>query len=149
MNRVATIAVALSIALCAVAATAVVEPAGASPYVIIVHPGNRQDVLRKTFIADAFLKKITRWSNGTSIRPADLSYSSAARRAFSRFVLNRSAGAVRAYWQQRIFAGLDVPPPHFDRDDDIVRYVLNNEGAIGYATASTDLKGTRIIRVVD
>ena len=61
--------------------------------------------------------------------------------------MRRSASAVRAYWQQRIFAGVDVPPPQFKRDEDVVSYVLSHEGAIGYVSGTAELRGAKAVSV--
>jgi ABC-type phosphate transport system substrate-binding protein len=147
MRRLAFTAIAFALALCALAATVVAQQASAPPYVVIVHPGNQHGLVRRQFLADAYFKKITRWSDGKAIYPADLPYDSAARQEFSERVMRRSASAVRAYWQQRIFAGVDVPPPQFKRDEDVVSYVLSHEGAIGYVSWTAELRGAKAVPV--
>jgi len=79
----------------------------ASPpaYVVIVHPTNPTTSVSRRFLADAFLKKTTRWDNGETIRPVDQAPDTSVRRRFSDEVLKRSVAAVRNYWQQIIFAG--------------------------------------------
>jgi ABC-type phosphate transport system substrate-binding protein len=115
---------------------------------IIVHPSNRTASLDRKFVEDAFLKKVTRWpDNDSVIRPVDLGAGSPVRRAFSESVLNRSVEAVKGYWQQRIFSGRDVPPPELDTDDDVVRYVLKYDGAVGYVSGGANLEGARVVDV--
>src|SRR5437870_3906017 len=81
--------------------------AAAPVYVVIVHPENPAGTVSRKFLADAFLKKTTRWDHGEVIRPVDLGPDSPVRRRFSEDVLKRSVAAVRNYWQQVIFAGRD------------------------------------------
>lgn len=102
---------------------------------LVVHPASRSAVLTRDFVAQAFLKRVTRWPDGGTIHPVDLRPDSATRRAFSERVLARSVSAVRSYWQQRIFSGRDLPPPELDSDDAVLRYVVNTAGAIGYVAA--------------
>jgi ABC-type phosphate transport system substrate-binding protein len=99
---------------------------------VIAHPKTRSGVLTRDFVAQVFLKRVTRWSDGSAIRPVDQRPDAPVRRAFSERVLARSVTAVRSYWQQRIFSGRDLPPPELDSDDAVVRYVVNTPGAIGY-----------------
>jgi hypothetical protein len=54
---------------------------------------------------------------------------------------------VRAYWQQRIFSGRDVPPPELDSDQQVVDYVMKYPGAIGYVSGAADLKGARAVQI--
>jgi ABC-type phosphate transport system substrate-binding protein len=119
----------------------------APPYVVIVHPNNPNAALSRRFVADAFLKKVTRWPDGSVIKPVDLPPDSNARAHFSDEVLSRSVSAVKSYWQQIIFSGRDVPPPELANDEDVVKYVAQNGGAIGYVSGATALNGVKTLRV--
>jgi ABC-type phosphate transport system substrate-binding protein len=149
MARLLTIAALVSIAFSALAAGVSSGQDASRAYVIVVHPANQHGVARRAFLADAFLKKVSRWANGTVIRAADLSYGSQTREAFSQAVLRRSVSAVRAYWQQRIFGGLDIPPPQFDNDGEVVSYVLSHEGAVGYVSARAELRQAKVLELTD
>jgi hypothetical protein len=116
------------------------EPAPPA-FVIIVHPRNPNQSLERRFVADALLKKTTRWPNGEVIKPVDLPPDAMARERFSHEILKRSVSAVKSYWQQIIFTGRDVPPPELASDDLVVQYVLRHEGAIGYVSGSAHLGG--------
>src|SRR5579872_1194003 len=121
----------LATALLAVAGGA--RPQAASPpnYRLIVNPQNAAATVDRKFVADVFLKKVTRWPNGELARPVDLAPEAAARGHFSDEVLHRSVSAVKSYWQQLVFTGRDVPPPELDHDEDVIRYVLRFPGGIG------------------
>ena len=114
---------------------------------VIVHPKNTVARVERTFLADAFFKNITRWPDGTLIRPVDLQPREPARGAFSQGVLERSVRAVKAYWHQRIFAGRGVPPPELAHDADVMAFVLRHEGAIGYVSSGFDAAGARTVAV--
>lgn len=113
---------------------------------IVAHPSQPEGIER-AFLADAFLKKVTRWSSGEVIRPVDLRPSAAARRRFTELVLKRSVGAVRSYWQQRIFSGRDVPPPELDSDDAVLAFVAKHPGAVGYVSGGAKLAGVRELSI--
>jgi hypothetical protein len=110
---------------------------------VIVNPSNGLPGVDREFAADVFLKKITRWPDGEGIKPVDLRPDNPVRRHFSENVLKRSVGAVRSYWQQRIFSGRDVPPPELETEDAVVTYVAHNVGAVGYVSGGTKLTGVR------
>lgn len=114
---------------------------------VIVNPDTPAESIDRRFLADAFLKKVTRWPSDELIRPVDLGPESAVRRRFSNDVLSRSVGAIKSYWQQMVFSGRGVPPPELDSDGDVVRFVLRNRGAVGYVSASGDVAGAKIISV--
>lgn len=114
---------------------------------IIVHPANPQASASRDFVVDAFLKRATRWPHGEPIFAVDLRPDNAVRRRFCEAVLKRSIGAVRSYWQQRIFSGRDVPPPELDTEESVVSYVAKYRGAIGYVSGEAKLVGVKEISI--
>jgi hypothetical protein len=114
---------------------------------IVVHPSNAVPSVQRSFLADALLKKVTRWEHGEQIKPADLLPATAARRSFSERVLKRSVGAVRSYWQQKIFSGRDVPPPELASDDEVLVFVAKHPGAVGYVSGAAKLKGVKELSI--
>jgi len=120
------------------------EPAA---YRVVVNEKNSVTSVERKFLEDAFLKKVSRWSTGELIRPVDLSPGSAARAQFSQEILRRSVGAVKSYWQQLIFSGREVPPPEVDTEEQVVRYVINHDGAVGYVSGGANASGTKILIV--
>jgi ABC-type phosphate transport system substrate-binding protein len=131
----------------ALAAAAVAAEQPRSAYVVIAHPANRVSRVERKFLADAFLRRTTRWPDDTPIRPVDLGSDAPARMRFSEEVLSRSVASVRSYWQQRIFSGQGLPPPELPDDESVVAYVLSHPGAIGYVGPGTPLNGARIVEV--
>jgi hypothetical protein len=112
---------------------------------VLVHPDNPAGPATREFLADAFFKSTTRWSDGETIRPVDLKPNSSTRASFSSAVLRRSIAAVRSYWQQRIFSGRDVPPPELDSEEAVVSYVLEHRGAVGYVSGATKVRGAKVV----
>src|SRR5258706_506679 len=72
-------------------------------YRIIVNPANHETNVDRSFVAQAFLKKVRTWSGGAVIQPVDLTRSAPSRQIFTSDILGRSTAAVRNYWQQMIF----------------------------------------------
>lgn len=142
---------ALSAAILGVAVLAAGAVAGAEEstpaFVVIVNPRNPRKTAPREYVADAFLKRRTRWDDGETIRPVDLVASSTVRRRFSEDMLKRSVEAVRAYWQQRIFSGRGVPPPELKTDADVVEYVLKHRGGVGYVSGAAKLAEAKVLVV--
>lgn len=116
-------------------------------FCLIVNQENPVSAAGTHEIADWFLKRATRWSDGELVYAVDLRPDASARRAFSERVLKRSVSAVRNYWQQRIFSGRDVPPPELDSDEAVIRYVASHRGAIGYISQCVQGSGIKVLRV--
>lgn len=144
----APIATLLTLALIAVGTTGGADvPPSDTAFQVIVNPRNATTTIDRKFLADAFLKKLTRWNDLEMIRPVDLRSDDRVRQAFSHGVLKRSPAAVKYYWQQQVFSGRDVPPPELQSDDDVVEYVLRYPGAVGYVSPKATLNGTRVLTV--
>ena len=136
------VAIAILVAIALVGSIALADTASVK---VIVHPKNPATKLSKQFVADAFLKKRTRWSGDTPIQPIDLVQSHAARARFTRAVLDRDVAAVRRYWAQLVFSGRGVPPPHVADEADVIAYVAKYPNAIGYVSATTPLTGVKAV----
>src|SRR5207248_670917 len=139
-RRVLGSIVVVASALLALALSARADLARPS-YILVCHPDNRLANVERRFVQDAFLKKVTTWPTGDGAHPVDLLPSSPVRRQFSEEVLRRSVAAVRIFWEQRIFAGRDLPPPEVANDAEVIRFVLRDRGAIGYVSAGARLDG--------
>jgi ABC-type phosphate transport system substrate-binding protein len=146
MFRRLAIALTLILAATALCATVLGQPPPPA-YQVIVNPRNGATSVDRKFLEDAFLKKISAWPSDDVIRPADLAPDSSVRRLFTRDVLNRSVEAVKGYWQQRIFSGRDVPPPEFQRDEEVVQFVLKHEGGLGYVSGTANVDSCRVLVV--
>jgi ABC-type phosphate transport system substrate-binding protein len=116
-------------------------------YEVICNPKNSVAAIDRTFLQDAFLKRVSVWPTGEGTNPVDLPPASPTRRRFTEDVLKRTVDAVRSFWQQRIFAGRDLPPPELADEDEVVRFVLRVPGAIGYVSAGTALNGAKVLNI--
>ncbi len=116
-------------------------------YRVIVNRTNPLTTVDRPFIAEAFLKKTTRWPNGETIHPVDLAADAPERARFSSEVLGRTVAAVKNYWQQAIFSGRDVPPLELGTSEEVINYVVKHSGAIGYVAAGADLAAVKVVTV--
>ena len=123
--------------------------AGEAPaeFRVIAHAGRPETSVERAFVADVFLKNVTRWANDDAARPVDQRPDSDVRKRFSESVLRRTVAAVKTYWQQRIFSGRGVPPPEVESDEAVVQYVEAHPGAIGYISGSAPHGKTKVLTV--
>ena len=142
--KLTTLALALTLADATVLSQ---TRSSSAPYRVIANSGNPSTAVDRRFLVDAFLKKTTRWPTDAVIRPVDLDPDSPVRRRFSEEVIQRSVSAVKGYWQQQIFSGRDVPPPEFDSDEDVVKYVVGHAGAVGYVSSGANITGVKVLTV--
>jgi ABC-type phosphate transport system substrate-binding protein len=138
---------ALSMTALAMVVSAHAADPARSGYQLICNPRNPVTVVDRRFLQEAFLKKVRVWSTGDTAHPVDLAPSSPVRRRFTEEMLGRPVEAVRSFWQQRIFAGRDLPPPEVGSDEEVIRFVLRDRGAIGYVSGTASLAGAKALIV--
>jgi ABC-type phosphate transport system substrate-binding protein len=125
------------------------EDAGATGYKVIVNAANPTTQLTRLKLGEMFLRKQTRWPDGIPVSPMELSGKSPVRQRFSLETFNKPVIAIAAYWQQMIFSGKGVPPPERSNDADIVVFVRETPGAIGYVGERADVSGVKVVVIVD
>jgi len=110
---------------------------------VIVHPGVEGAAVSLPTLRGLFLRENDRWGDGTSVVPIDQSLQSAVRERFSTEVLGRSTREVLGYWRMQISAGVR-PPQVKETDAEVLQFVAETEGAIGYVSPDTDLSGVAV-----
>lgn len=121
--------------------------AQAASYKVIVNNSVPANSLSKKAASDLFLKKTTKWENGSAVLPVDQVDSSSAREGFSKAVHGKPTAAVKSYWNQQIFSGRDVPPVEKKSDAEVLAFVRSTPGAIGYVSDTAPVDGVRVVTV--
>lgn len=121
---------------------------GGEEFVIIINANNPTAAMKSEQISKFFLKKTIAWSHGEPVQPVDLSSDSALRQNFTKAIHGRSVSAIKAYWQRQIFSGKGVPPPEKNSRDEIVKFVKENNGAIGYVPKTDQLGKVSGIKIL-
>jgi len=113
----------------------------ATGFKLVVNAEQRSEKLTKDDASRIFLKKMTRWSDGTEIRVVQPKGDTAVRSAFDNAIHDRSPAAIRTYWAQMVFSGRDVPPVEKANEEAILDFVKQNKGAIGVVSEGATLPG--------
>lgn len=121
--------------------------ASAQEFKVIVNSSNPVASLTQKEVSAYFLKKKTKWGDGTNVSPVDLNSTSSTRMSFSEEIHEKSVSSVKAYWQQSVFSGKAVPPTEKSSDGEIISYVKSNAGAIGYVSSGAGTNGVKVISV--
>ena len=119
----------------------------AAGYKVIVNNANEASSLGKKELSQLFMKKTAKWSDGTAVVAVDQTEKSAARERFTQEVHGKSVAAVKSYWQQQIFSGREVPPVEKSSDAQVIAFVKQNAGAIGYVAEGADTAGVKVVTV--
>src|SRR5262249_6297630 len=101
--------------------------------------------IARNLLADIFLRRSMKWSDGNAIQPVDQMSSAPARVTFDRTVLGFSALDVQQYGVGQIAKG-KVPPPVKKTEEEVIAFVAETAGGSGYVAQTTAVPTT--IRVL-
>ncbi len=137
----------LSLALLAATPAALAQDPG---FKVIVNAANPATSLTRRQVSDFFLKKVTRWPDGTTVEPVEPPENSRTRAYFLSDAMNgKSALALKAFWQKRVFSGRDTPPVEKGSDEEVVAFVRANPGAVGYVSPATPTDRVKVVELKD
>jgi ABC-type phosphate transport system substrate-binding protein len=138
-------------ALAAVAlAAATTSASGVQEFQVIVHPSVQGTRISKANLSALFTGKTSRWGDKSQVLPVDQSAKTPVRRAFTTSVIGLSLGELQLYWQRLVSTEHVFPPPIKDSDEEVLAYVAQNAGAIGYVSPDTTIPDSvKVIAVVD
>lgn len=125
-----------------------IAPLANAGVAVITHTGVKEIGLSKEKLADIYLGKIKNYSNGIKIQAVDLPSSDAAHQKFYQDVVKKSDSEVNRYWSKLKFTGKGKPPVQFDDPRDVVKWVSNNEGAIGYIDGKYLNKSVKVVLIL-
>ena len=124
--------------------------AGEGSFQVIVHPSVEGSKISRSVLADIYRKDVVRWGNDVRIRPVDQSSQAPVRRAFSQEILGSSLGEIQKYWTQRLAVDRGLPPPTKASDEEVLAFVADKKGAIGYVSSTVPLPpDVKVLEIID
>lgn len=116
--------------------------------VLIAHTDVPENSLDRRTTKRIYQGKLTRWTDNTAIVPVMLS-GGQVHEEFVEEVLHLTDSRFRTYWRQAVFTGRGIPPQAFQSESDLLRFVRETPGAIGYVSRGADLTGVTVLRLED
>ncbi len=116
---------------------------------VITNAENPVTSLSKTQVSKILLKKVTKWDDGQPVEAVDQAGSEEVRKIFTKAIHGRSVTAIKRYWQGEIFKGRGVPPPELATEVEVVKYVRDRRGAIGYVSRDAPLDGVKVLLITE
>lgn len=127
-------------------ALGLVSVAAQAEVVVVVAANSPIRTVSDSEVADIFLGKLARLSDGTRVAALDQAEGTAAREAFYLKFTGKSPAQVKAFWSKVIFTGRGRPPRAVATDAAVVRALREDPAAIGYIDRSSVDSTTRIVR---
>lgn len=123
-------------------------PFASADIAIITHPGVKEIGLNRAELASIYLGKKKEYSNGESIKAVDLPKESIAHRIFYKVILKKSQKEINRYWSKIKYTGKGKPPKKLTTAKEVVRWVANTEGAIGYVDGKYLNKSVKVVLII-
>lgn len=136
----------VNVLLTASIAVALVSAACGAELVIIANPDISGATVDAKGLQHIYLGKQTRWENDEVIVPVMLK-AGPVHEAFVESYLDRSTHRFVTYWRQMIFTGKGVPPRSFVSEEELVNFVAETPGSVGYVSVGLDLTGVKVLSV--
>jgi len=123
----------------------VVATVAQAEIVVIANEAVPIDSLNQNEMKDIFLGKTAKWSDKSRVRFAVLT--GETHQDFLRAYIKRTPSQYRTYWKKMVFTGKAAKPKSFKSEADLVKYVSQTDGAIGYISGKTDANGAKVLAV--
>ncbi|MDH5571996.1 MAG: phosphate ABC transporter substrate-binding protein [Gammaproteobacteria bacterium] len=115
---------------------------------IIAHPDNSQHGVNVQTIADMYMDKLQRFSNGSKVEPVDQAKGSDIREKFYRSVLKMTEREANRYWAKRKFTGKAQAPKELTGDRAIKEWVAATPGGLGYIDGKSLDKSVKVLLII-
>lgn len=113
---------------------------------VIVNNSVSQAEISGKDLGNIFLGKKNSWDGGQKAVPVTLE-SGNSHESFLKLYVKKSGSQFSTFWKQAVFTGQGIPPKSVNSEEEVVKFVAENAGAVGYISASTAHDGVKIIVV--
>jgi ABC-type phosphate transport system substrate-binding protein len=117
----------------------------AADILVIANKGVSSSSLSKDQLQRIYLGKLSRWENGDKINfclvKSDLL------EQFTQEYLGQSAMNYFKYWKKLVFTGKGSMPPFYEKDEDVIQFVAETKGAIGFVPSGANTDSVKVISV--
>jgi len=110
--------------------------------VVVMSADGDTEQLSKSQVINIFLGRDRELPDGTKAIPVDLPANNPAKAEFYRVMVNKDLDQMAAYWSRFVFAGSTTPPYQATDIPQMIRFLANHPGAVGYLNSS--IKDPRI-----
>lgn len=115
---------------------------------VIVNSSNQVAKLSKSTLRNIYLGNTISWENSKQIIISDYVSDYELRNLFSLNYLDLSPKKVSMIWIKVSLSGKSIPPKVFHSEKEIIKFVSENEGAIGYVDKSANLpQSVKVIQI--
>lgn len=111
---------------------------------VIVNTSTGVSALDEQMVEDLFLGRKKKMSDGSNAIPVILA-SGPVHEEFLKSFVNRSSSQFNSHWKKAVFTGQGKPPKKFNSEPELIAYVAETPGAIGYASTEADVSSVTVV----
>jgi len=113
---------------------------------LIANPSVGDTSLKRSDVQLVFLGKKKKWENGDKIYVVTLK-KGPLHEAFLKAHVNKTPARFLSYWKIAIVTGTGIPPKTFESEQELMGYVADKKGAVGYISSSTEPEGVKTLSI--
>lgn len=126
----------------ALAAGLLLSVAARADIAVVVNRDSGTASLTQRDVVNIFMGRYRKLPSGQTALPVD---QEAAKARFYRTLVDKDLAEINAYWARLLFSGQTTPPRQVNAHADALRFVRNNQGAIGYVDSQNVPDDVRVV----
>lgn len=118
----------------------------ASDAIVVGNKDLSVSTLSKEAIQNIFLGQQTTWEDGTKIKFAYLQLDPTDKIFLREYMYYTNTRYIR-HWRTQVFSGKGEMPPMLKSDEEMLKFIKENKGSIGFVTSGADTGSVKTLSV--
>jgi len=118
-----------------------------SEVIIIVNKNVGLDTVTPSTISNIYFGNMTKWPDGQSIHVVMLKKGK-THEAFVNKIIQSTPSKLKSYWKKVVFTGVGTRPKIFKKENDLVNYISETNGTIGYIDNSISHDTVKVVQII-
>lgn len=114
--------------------------------IIAIGGSEAPESIDRASLTKIFMGKKKRWGGGAKVQAVTLKRGAELDIFLKRF-LGKSNSEFTTYWKRMIFTGRGKPPKSFRSQEELVDFIKEHPGAVGFIDSETPHEGIKVIKV--
>jgi len=118
----------------------------AGDIVVICNKSVAESTVGKQDLKNIYMGKKTSWNDNKKIVFV-VQDNSGVNDQFLSTYINKSSAQYSSYWKEKVFTGQGTPPKSFATDKEMIQFVTQTDGAIGYVSSGEGLDNVKKLTI--
>lgn len=124
------------------------QPALSKPKVLINSHTNDIVTIDSAYLSQIFAMQVKKWPNGQPIQVITLPSNDNLHRQFVIERLQIQPHQLDRIWNRMLFTGTGKPPTVVSSEDDMLKVIQSNPGAVGYTSEEYPTDGVELVKEI-